>query len=285
MKEIQVALYKEGQFAGSYLHRSLVEPMLTSPEAVGNGSTVGVIPHYLNGGTSIYTPMIGYACENILSAKVIMANGKIVECSEERNLELFWAIRGAGQFFAIVLELGIRTYQLSLIGNPEGSRQIGTYIFSPGQAANVCRAMAKILRNVEHHSAGHLMVMYAPSDFRQVLMVAPQFFGSQEEATRAYRPLLEIGPVHHMLVTSTFETHSDHLDMMCSKEDFKRFSQICLDGFHPENFLKLVDLHSQLLASCPGSERSGYTFEWHSPCERTDNLDVAFGIPHIDFWL
>ena len=259
--------------------------MLTSPEAVGNGSTVGVIPYYLNGGTGVYTPLIGYACENILSAKVIVANGEIVECSEERNLEVFWAIRRAGQFFGVVLELGIRTYPLSLIGNPEGSRQVGTYIFPPSQATDVCRAMDKILRNVDHHSAGHLMVMCVPPDFRQLLMVAPQFFGSREEVTRVYQPLLEIGPVHHRLVTSTFETHSDHLDMVCAKRDCKRFSQIGLDKFHPENFLKLVDLHNQLLASCPGSERSGYTLEWHSPCERTDNLDVAFGIPHIDFWL
>ena len=85
------------------LPRSLVDLMLISSEAVGNGSTVGVIPYYLNGGTSVYTPLIGYACENILSAKVIAANGEVVECSEGQNSELFWGIRGAGQFFGIVL--------------------------------------------------------------------------------------------------------------------------------------------------------------------------------------
>ena len=130
------------------------------------------------------------------------------------------------------------------------------------------------------------MVTCAPPDFRhQVLMVAPQFFGSQEEAAKAYEPLLKLDPVRHMSVASTFEKHSDHLDMVCAKGDFKRFRQIGLGDFHFENFLKVVDLHHQPLSSCPGSERFGYTLERHSPSKRTDNLNMALGIPHLNYWL
>ena len=67
--------------------------------AVGNGNTVGVIPYFLNGGVSVYSPLIGYGCENILSAKLVTANGDVVEATEECYPELLWAVRGAGQFF------------------------------------------------------------------------------------------------------------------------------------------------------------------------------------------
>ena len=67
--------------------------------AVGNGNTVGVIPYFLNGGISVYSPLIGYGCENVLSAKLVTANGDVIEVTERYHPELLWAIRGAGQFF------------------------------------------------------------------------------------------------------------------------------------------------------------------------------------------
>ena len=67
--------------------------------AVGNGNTVGVIPYFLNGGISVYSPLIGYGCENVLSAKLVTANGDVVEATEAYHPDLLWAVRGAGQFF------------------------------------------------------------------------------------------------------------------------------------------------------------------------------------------
>ena len=67
--------------------------------AVGNGNTVGVIPYFLNGGISVYTPLIGYECENVLSAKLVTAKGDVVEATEAHHPDLLWAVRGAGQFF------------------------------------------------------------------------------------------------------------------------------------------------------------------------------------------
>ena len=253
--------------------------------AVGNGNTVGVIPYFLNGGISAYTPLIGFGSENILSARLIVATGEVVDATETTNPELLWAIRGAGQFFGIVIELVIRTYPLSIMGNPDGSRQLGTYVFLPQQAAEVCRVMEKIMVDKENVSAGHMMIICPPPNNQQVLLVAPQFFGSPEQAAKVYQPLVDLGPVHHMLTTSTFQTHSDHLEMMCAKGDFKRFNQLGLDRFRSDNFIKLVDLYSKLLAACPGSERSGFTVEWHSPSKHTERLDAAFGNQEVDFWL
>lgn len=285
MKELQVALNKEGQFTSTVSQSVKVFPISNGALAVGNGNTVGVIPFFINGGISIYTPLIGFGCENILLARLITANGEVVEATESDNPELLWAVRGAGQFFGIVIELVLRTYPLSVIGNPSGSRELGTFVFLPQQAGDVCRVMSKIAVDQEHISAGHFMITAAPPHLRQALIVAPQFFGSPEEAAKAFQPLIDLGPVQHTQTTSNFESHSDHFGFLCAKGEYKHFSQTGLQEFEPDNFVKCIDLHDKLLSACPGSERSGFTFEWHSASPQVRELDTSFGNQGVNFWL
>ena len=175
------------------------------------------------------------------------------------------------------------------MGNPEGSRQLGTYVFLPHQVRDVCHALGKVIANETLVSSGHLMVLAAPPDFKQqVVLVSPQCFASEEQVTKAFQPLVELNPLQHMLETSTFVTHSDSLDWVCAKGDFKRFNEIGLESFNAENFIKLVDLHDKLLKECPGAERSAFTFEWHSSPQRPlahGTTDTAFGNQDVDLWL
>jgi len=77
----------------------------------------------IGGGISSYGPLIGHACENILSARIVVASGDV-------NRDLLWAIRGAGQFFGVVTDLILRTYDPSLIG-PNGEHQLGMIYYPP----------------------------------------------------------------------------------------------------------------------------------------------------------
>ncbi|KAI0473059.1 FAD-binding domain-containing protein [Xylariaceae sp. FL0804] len=269
MTGLQSALHPHRQFA-----------------AVGNGSTVGVIPYYLGGG--INTPFIGYGCENIVSAKLVNAQGELIDVSEQ-SPELLWGIRGAGQFLGLITEITIKTYPYSMLGNEEGQRMCGTYVFLPSQLDAVCAALQKIMESREYVSAGHFMIAQAPPDLKQqVLFVAPQVFCSESEATALFQPLVDIGPVQQMLVPSTFKHHrdreSDHLDWICAKGDFKRFTQNGMAGWSTENFRRLVNLHAELVKCCPDAARSGYSVEWHTPC-KAEREDTSFGHQDVDYWL
>ncbi|MCJ1311794.1 hypothetical protein MMC25_005467 [Agyrium rufum] len=270
MKELQLALAKEN--------------LITT---VANGNTVGVIPYFIGGGINSYAPMVGFACENIISAKMITAAGQVVEASSDQNSDLLWAIRGAGQHFGLVIELVIRTYPKTLISE-DGSRQMGTYIFGIDKAEAVCKAISEIIMDAKHVSVGHFMIMTMPkAPSQQILLIAPQYFGLAEKMAEVFRPLLDLEPMMQMQNTSTFETHSDHLAYLCDKGDFKRFSQTGLQSFSPEHFVKLVDIHRQLLTTYPDTERSCFTFEWHTPTknEEAEKVDTSFGNKGVDFWL
>ena len=52
----------------------------------------------------------GFAADNLVSARVVLADGEVVDVSAEKNPDLFWAIRGAGHNFGIVASFEVKVY-------------------------------------------------------------------------------------------------------------------------------------------------------------------------------
>jgi FAD/FMN-containing dehydrogenase len=51
----------------------------------------------------------GFAADNLLSARVVLADGYLETASESENIDLFWALRGAGHNFGIVTSFEVKT--------------------------------------------------------------------------------------------------------------------------------------------------------------------------------
>ena len=78
----------------------------------GSSAEVGVASYYTGGGVSYLTTRAhGYAVDNLLSARIVLASGQVVEASERSHPDLFWALRGgtAAQF-GVLTELTIRLH-------------------------------------------------------------------------------------------------------------------------------------------------------------------------------
>lgn len=60
----------------------------------GNVWFVGVGGFITGGGYSSLSGEYGLAIDNLVSAEVVLADGRIVRCSEQEESDLFWAIRG-----------------------------------------------------------------------------------------------------------------------------------------------------------------------------------------------
>jgi FAD/FMN-containing dehydrogenase len=58
--------------------------------------TVGTGGFVQGGGVGFESRRFGLAADNLLAADVVLADGSFVRCSERRNEDLFWALRGAG---------------------------------------------------------------------------------------------------------------------------------------------------------------------------------------------
>ena len=68
------------------------------------GST-GIAGLTLGGGLGWLMPKYGLALDNLRSAELVMADGRVVRASADENPDLFWAIRGGGGNFGIAASL------------------------------------------------------------------------------------------------------------------------------------------------------------------------------------
>jgi FAD binding domain-containing protein/berberine-like enzyme len=90
------------------LYAALAAREVTIP--AGCGATVGIGGQALGGGLGLLGRGQGLTSDLVIAAQVVLADGRVVECDEQRHEDLFWALRGAGACgLGVVTRLTLRT--------------------------------------------------------------------------------------------------------------------------------------------------------------------------------
>lgn len=80
----------------------------------GSCPTVGITGLTLGGGVGVLGRKFGLTCDNLLSAQIVLANGKLITCDKQTNSDLFWALQGGGGGnFGVVTSLTFQVHPVS----------------------------------------------------------------------------------------------------------------------------------------------------------------------------
>ena len=78
----------------------------------GNVSETGIAGLTLGGGLGNLRRKHGLGVDNLISADIVTAEGKVLRAAEDENADLFWAIRGGGGNFGVVTSFEFRLFPL-----------------------------------------------------------------------------------------------------------------------------------------------------------------------------
>ncbi len=114
---------------GEFDHETQAFGLATTGGAVSDTGIAGLT---LGGGLGWLAGKYGLACDNLLAADIVTADGDLLMVSASDHADLFWGLRGGGGNFGVVTSL---TYQL----HPVGPLLAGHILYPVTQAREVLR--------------------------------------------------------------------------------------------------------------------------------------------------
>lgn len=162
----------------------------------GRVTTTGVGGFTLGGGYGWMSSKYGLACDNLISADVVTADGRLVTASEHENPDLFWGIRGGSSNFGVVT-----SYEFAL--HPLGPLVLAGLLIHPiEEAADRIRAWRDYVDSSPDELSSAASILLAPPEpfvpphlhGKPVVGIPVCYIGDPEAGRKVIGGLQEIGP-------------------------------------------------------------------------------------------
>jgi FAD/FMN-containing dehydrogenase len=174
---------------------------------LGINSTTGVAGLTLGGGMGWTTRKLGLTVDNLISADVVTADGKLVRASATENPDLFWALRGGGGNFGIVTSFEFKLH-------PLGPEVLSGLIVHPLEMAGELLPQFRRLAREAPEELTTWVVMrkapplpFLPAEWhgKEVLVFAACYAGDMKEGEKALKALRSLGkPIADVIAPHPF---------------------------------------------------------------------------------
>jgi FAD/FMN-containing dehydrogenase len=238
-------------------------------------STTGVAGFTLGGGIGWLMRQYGLACDNLVGADVVTADGRLVHASATENPDLFWGLRGGGGNFGIVT-----SFELAL--HPVGPEVYAGPIFLPGDAAadllRFYRAWAPdapdaITTAISLTAAPPLPVIPEEWHGKKVAILIALCAGPVEDGEALCRELRTVAePVADLLGPMPYTFIQSLLDPLWPKGINAYFKAANLARLSDETIDSIVRLHQDT----PGPQCEIHVHQMGGAVARVGEMDTAF---------
>lgn len=268
-------------------------------QAFGLATTGGIVPTTgiagltLGGGIGFLNRKYGLACDNLLSADVVTADGRLLTARAEEHGDLFWALRGGGGNFGVVTSFEYRVH-------PLGTVLGGELVYPLDQAKEVLRCYRDWSTAAPDEIRADAALISGPDG--PALVVAICYCGAIEEGEEVLGPLRSCGssmadtvaPVPYATVQNLFAEIFRPNRLHYWKAGFVRsFSDDAIDamvdffaGDVPGAFAAMAIEHLGGAVSRVGPQDTAFTHRksqhsllvlrmWQDPAESDNNIAWA----------
>ncbi len=177
-------------------------------------STTGVGGLTLGGGIGHLTRKCGLTIDNLLSAEVVLADGRFVKASADENPDLFWALRGGGGNFGVVTAF---TFRLHPISTPYA----GPILYDIAETASVMKWYREFMSAAPDDLNGFFAFLVVPPGppfpehlhMKKMCAVVWAYTGDSAKAEQVFKPIRDFkkpaldlaGPIPHPALQSMFD--------------------------------------------------------------------------------
>jgi FAD/FMN-containing dehydrogenase len=162
----------------------------------GRVTTTGIAGLTLGTGSGWLERLHGYTADNLISADVVTADGRLVHASDDENPDLFWGLRGGGGNFGVVVNFEYRLHEVPplLLG--------GMLLWPFDRAGDVLRRYREFIADAPAEVTGAAAMLTAPPapfvpaelQGQHVVGVVAVAVAAPEQGEELFRPLREFGP-------------------------------------------------------------------------------------------
>ncbi len=180
----------------------------------GRVSTTGVGGFTLGGGGGWLDRKFGLACDNLVSAEIVTADGRVITASETEHPDLFWALHGGGGNFGVATSLTLRLYPLEFV-------TAALLLWPAEEGPRVLRAYRDFIAEASDDVGGGVLYLTGPEeDFvpeglvgRLALAMLLVYAGPEEAGRKAVAPMLALGHTGEMIAEMPYA------EMQCMLDD------------------------------------------------------------------
>ncbi len=153
----------------------------------GTASDTGIAGLTLGGGLGWLSSKYGLTVDNLISADVVLANGRLVTASATEHADLFWGLRGGGGNFGVVTSF---EFQLHMVG----PTILGGMVAYPlGQAKEVLRFYREFNKAAPDELTTYAAFVTPPGG-ETVIALFCCYSGSVDQGEEVVQPLKVFGP-------------------------------------------------------------------------------------------
>lgn len=238
-------------------------------------SNTGVAGLTLGGGHGYLTRKYGLTIDNLLSADVVLADGRFVTASAEEHPDLFWALRGGGGNFGVVTSFLFKAHPVSTIVG-------GFTLWTFDKTAQIMRWFADFIADAPEDLNGWCTTMVVPPmpPFPEALYGQKAvgmmwcYTGLLEEAEAAFKPVREVGdlamdwlvPMPLPMLNSMFNAAypPNQLQWYVKGDIFNTLSD------------EAIALHAKYSAQLPTAYSTVHLYPINGATHRVDERDTAW---------